>query len=393
MKIITAIGLPNVNEALKEIEECNVIGTDIQYQEGIIEALEEIEDIDCLVLSNNLPGEYNFNILINKIKEINGNIEIIVFLKEKNIDLENFLNSKGIYKIYYFNMQDFKIFFSNFTSNSKDFYKELSNEITELKSYILSNNSKKAIRMCKTKTAKVNKEIRKATKNVCDDSKIIVITGAFGVGKSIISTILAKLIEVKKKKVLLVDFDIFNNSIHTILGINKKCENNNLGPESFIKKVKDNFDVFLNTDIFYAEKSSKRQDEFKEDFRKLKEKYDFIIIDTTSNINYRFVKMILSNCDKLIFLIEPNLCEIKKANNILELYLKDFEIDIDKIKIIFNKVNKYGIADSILEELFGEFEIIGNIKYNEKYNLLINKNLWTNFDIDKYEEIYENLNK
>ena len=123
MKIITAIGLPNVNEALKEIEECNVIGTDIQYQEGIIEALEEIEDIDCLVLSNNLPGEYNFNILINKIKEINGNIEIIVFLKEKNIDLENFLNSKGIYKIYYFNMQDFKIFFINFTSNSKDFYK------------------------------------------------------------------------------------------------------------------------------------------------------------------------------------------------------------------------------------------------------------------------------
>ena len=80
MKIITAIGLPNVNEALKEIEECNVIGTDIQYQEGIIEALEEIEDIDCLVLSNNLPGEYNFNILINKIKEINGNIDIILFL-------------------------------------------------------------------------------------------------------------------------------------------------------------------------------------------------------------------------------------------------------------------------------------------------------------------------
>ena len=47
MKILTAIGDPYINERLNEYENIEVIGKDIQYQEGILEILEIREDIDC----------------------------------------------------------------------------------------------------------------------------------------------------------------------------------------------------------------------------------------------------------------------------------------------------------------------------------------------------------
>ncbi len=83
MKIITAIGIPEINERLKKENNFEVIGRDIQYQEGILEILEEREDIEGVIVSNNLIEEMNFNTLISKIIEINKNIEIIVFSKRK----------------------------------------------------------------------------------------------------------------------------------------------------------------------------------------------------------------------------------------------------------------------------------------------------------------------
>ena len=40
MKIVTALQNPKINEILKEKTKYNIIETDIQYQEGIIELLE-----------------------------------------------------------------------------------------------------------------------------------------------------------------------------------------------------------------------------------------------------------------------------------------------------------------------------------------------------------------
>ena len=50
MKLITAIGNPVLNEKLRILESVCVVGRDIQYQEGIVEILEECEDIDCLII-------------------------------------------------------------------------------------------------------------------------------------------------------------------------------------------------------------------------------------------------------------------------------------------------------------------------------------------------------
>ena len=121
MNVITAIGNPILNEKLKNVKDVNVIGKDIQYQEGILEILDSREDIDVVIVSDILPDEYGFYNLINQIIRIKEEIEIIVFLEEKNSDIENFLNSKNIYKIYYLNEININIFINKFNAKNNDF--------------------------------------------------------------------------------------------------------------------------------------------------------------------------------------------------------------------------------------------------------------------------------
>ena len=46
----------------------------------------------------------------------------------------------------------------------------------------------------------------------------------------------------------------------------------------------------------------------------------------------------------------------------------------NKINILFNKFNKNSIDINILKIIFSEYNIIGKIDINNKYNLIINKN-------------------
>ena len=101
--IITAIGNPILNNKLKKIENINVLNNDILYQEGIFEILDLKKEIDFLILSQILPGNYFLEELIEKIKEKNNKIKIIIILENINNELENILTKKGIYRILYNN--------------------------------------------------------------------------------------------------------------------------------------------------------------------------------------------------------------------------------------------------------------------------------------------------
>lgn len=219
-----------------------------------------------------------------------------------------------------------------------------------------------------------------------NNCKTIAITGNFGTGKSVVSSILAKYIsEIEKRKTLLIDFDTFNLSISSIFefeNINTKCE---------IKQVNKNLHILFDVRKMIDLSNELYIYKIKELFNKLKSEYEFIIIDTSSNLNYKYIKLVLSYADNIIFLVEPNLIETRKATNMLEVFINDWNIDVDKIKLVVNKVNRYELVNSILEELFFEFEIISKLQYEEKYNLFINQN--TNFLIDKngYKNIYEKI--
>ena len=86
-KIITALLNENVNEKLKQYEEINVVMKDIQYQEGIIEVLQIQKEIDFIILSELLPGQYNIKQLIEEIKKIKNDIKIILILEKENKEI------------------------------------------------------------------------------------------------------------------------------------------------------------------------------------------------------------------------------------------------------------------------------------------------------------------
>ena len=88
IKIVTALGNPSLNTELKKHSEFEVIGKDIQYKDGVLEILELNNDINYLIISEMLDGIISFEELI---KKLNRKIKIIVVLKEKNIEMEEYL--------------------------------------------------------------------------------------------------------------------------------------------------------------------------------------------------------------------------------------------------------------------------------------------------------------
>lgn len=401
MNIITALQNPEINKNIKEKTKYNILANDIQYQEGIIELLEKNEEIDLIIISELLPGNIEFKELINKIKEINKNIEIIVILENKNNKLKEFLIQRNINSIFYNNQITIDELINIINEKEKTTSQiEINKEIKLLKEIILENNKntnkkteeikiiknkiKKEINKIKEKILKSNKEnINKKNK-----TKIISIVGAPGVGKSIFISLFSK--NIKNKKILIIDFDIYNKSIDLIFGYNLQKEKN-------ILKINNNIDLLSKVEMFFIENNYNNyieKNKIKNILNKFSKKYDLIIIDNTSEYSCEYTKEILKNSDEIIFLTDANLIELNKTKKMLEKYINKWKIEKEKTNIVFNKINVNSINSKILKNLFSDFNILGKINFSDKYNLIINNNLKiVNKKINKeYLNIIKKLN-
>ena len=390
-KIITALGNPLLNDKLKEEKIFNIVSKDIQYQDGIFEILQKEENINFLILSELLPGENNIENLVNKIKEIDNKINIILILENKKEELENILFSKGIKKIYYNNKVEINEIINLLKNEKIEENENLKKEINKLKNILIENNiiyeennyqnildeenfEKNNIKLINNKN-----NIKKEEKN------IISIVGTGGVGKSLFTINLSNILK-SNNKILIIDFDILNNSLHTILGVNKyskkikeKIKNNNLiqnkiNIKELIIKINKKIDLISGINLIFDSKYKISSEKIKFILEELKEYYNYIIIDTTSECFFDYTKNIINNSDKIIFLLESNLLEIKKSKQLLDMYENNWNINPEKINIIINKYNKNSIDENIIKNIFNKYKIIGKINLNNKYNFLINKN-------------------
>ena len=408
MKIITALKNPIINKKLKEIKEFEIICNDIQYQDGIIEIMEKNEKIDLAIISEILPGELKINELINKIRKINEKIEIIIILKEKNEKTKNHLISIGIFNIFYNNeitIEELIKIIKEKNNIKKE--NEINEEIKKLKKIILENNKKlndekreenKIKKIICEKFSKINNNkliniIKKSKKQIKNknENKVISIAGASGVGKSVFASILTKIIN--NKKIILIDFDIFNESLNTNFGTKKypkKAKKNEKNIFKLIIKLNKNVDLLFVTDLLFNNELKTEKNKIKNILEELSKKYDLIIIDTTSECFFDYTKEIFENSNLIIFLTEPNLLQLKKTKKLLEIYINKWKINKEKINIIINKKSINSIDNKILKILFSDFKILGELTLNNKYDLLINNNL-KNININK--KIKKEFNK
>lgn len=385
MKILTALQDPKTNEILKEKTKHNIIETDIQYQEGILETLEKNNKIDLIIISQLLPGNIGFKDLINKIKIINNNIEIIAILENKNNELKDFFKQKNINSIFYNNeitIDELINVIEEKDKNKKEM--EINKEIKLLKEIILENNKKieqnkkekktnKILSILKEekikiiKNSKINNIKKFKNKTNKTQNKIISVVGIPGVGKSIFISLFSK--NIKHKKILIIDFDIYNKSLDLIFGYNTKVQQ-----EKAIIKINNNIDLFSKIEIFFKE-SYIEKNKIKNILDSFSKKYDLIIIDNTSEYSCEHTKEILKNSDSIIFLSDANLIELNKTKKLLEKYINKWKIEKERINVVFNKININSINNKILNNLFSDFNILGKINFSNKYNLIINNNL------------------
>ena len=391
-KIVTALGNNVLNDELKKYSKYDVLCEDIFYQDGVLDYLEH-NNVDIVVVSGLLQGELKINDFVDEIKKKKFGIRIILIVDNISEKEENLLISKGIFDI-------------------------LKDDEIDVPDVLEAIDREEPINI-KAQIAKEAQEIKNAyerasVKEEYDNSyttiikavqkqEIIGFFGTPGSGKSTLAANFTKAFSKKTKaKIILVDFDTLNGNLDEILNVSKIPPNVELILDEDKKcglnyaadlMLKNRFDPnvldevvincgdydFLsgNTSLHYC------QNVLNEDFynylmKCIKEKYDFIILDLSSNVFLDSTKWALKECTNVAFVTEnTNIC-LKKTLQLLDVVFDVWNVYKNKFKLVLNRVSANGIDEDIFAEAT-KLKLIGSIK-----DKMVSKD-------DSYEKILSTL--
>ena len=326
IKIITAIGNPNLNNELRKYNEFNVIGNDILYYEGILEILEINNDINYLIIGDFIDESSNIRKLISDVTNISRKTKIIAIIDKKNKSTENELLENGIIDIFYDDADIVDLINLLKTKNIEYLNKELREEIDTLKKMLLKKNRKKFF--------SVKKNVKK------QDKSIIGITGNSGIGKTSFCIMLANSLK-NQNKILIIDFDLINSYISELY--DKKIEYEKIDEmniNSYIFKINDNIDILIGLNILYKYKKLNYESIQKQIYL-LKKKYNYIIVDTYSEITFEDNKNIYKIFDNILMLSGLNKFDFNKTKRLINVIKNNWEADNKKINLIYYKNKLY----------------------------------------------------
>ena len=413
--------------------------------------------MDYIILNEDLDGNISLEELVSEIKKINKNSRII-FTSNKSYDEERILNilknsidkkeKNYLNSIKTENVQGENIK-KNFAESSKS-RKKVKTEIKEKianknkkyknddeikdKEWILDfeenelNNNKieNKSNVFRTKSLNIKdneiinkQEINNQSKKIFSQKtlslnnlfnfnqvirnnrkEVISILGPNGIGKSVFSILFAKTMESKKS--IIIDFDILNNSLHTIMGvknydakIKRKIKSNDLITNKNIlnKSILHTnlkIDLLPAMNIILDPNYKLSNMKMRNIIEELKNIYDLIIIDTSSDTFFDYTREMINCSNKAIFISGANILEVRKSERLLDIYNKDWNIENEKINIVFNKCTKKSLDDNLLREIFNKYNILGKIQLSDYYDLVVNKNMTEQSSLQK--EI-ENIKK
>ena len=180
----------------------------------------------------------------------------------------------------------------------------------------------------------------------------------------------------KDKKILIIEI----NSKTQDIKILKNKQNNNEEKndikniyEKFYNEEKQNnkiIEIKKTLHLFSTKGEEKSEIEILKQIKMWKENYDVILIDIE-----KYFTSIFEEIDKIIFLTEANVLQIKKSKIYLEENIKKYKIEQDKINIVFNKVAKDAFSINILKNALKEYNLLGKVNNINNCNILVNHNM------------------
>ena len=394
-KIITAMGNNVLNNELKKYAKYDVVLEDLFCQDTLISKIGKY-DVDTIIISALLQGQWDLEEFVDKIKNKNSVARIIIITDEIDNNMRKILEANNVLDIFIDSNVDIPDIIE--AIDREESIKKKYEMICESKvEYDVSNpiNNEEKIKL------KENIVLEK----IVQKQEVITISGISGAGKSTIAVNFCKVLSQKSdSKILLIDLDTLNGNIDEMLQLNKIPQNIemsidddkrsgiNYAVELIMKNRFDSnvldelvinangFDVLTgNTSLHYCQNVLK-EEYYDKLLKCAKEKYDFIVIDTSSNIFLDSTKWALREASKILFVTEGNLLCLKKMQQFIDVITNIWGVWKPKIEIIVNKKYKNDIENEIISRVTDGLQIIGEIKLNEELNVV------------SYEKILSNIN-
>lgn len=378
-KIVTAMGNETLNNELRKYAKYDVLEEDIICQDILISKLKK-ENVDTIIISALLQGRWTLEEFIQKIRKENNKARVIVITDEIDASTRKILENNNILDIFLDNNVEIQ-----------NIIDAIDREETIRKKYEMVSEVKEITYDVGETLSEPNIILEKAVQK----QEIICVSGISGAGKSSIAANFCKVLASKSSaKILLIDLDTLNGNLDEILKIDKVPQNIeiimdldkksgiNYASELIMKNRFDSnvftelvveangFDVLTgNTSLHYCQNVLK-EEYYEKILKCAKEKYDFIVLDTSSNIFLDSTKWAIQVANRVLFVIENNYLSIKKMQQFINIAINIWGVFKSKIDIIVNKKNKTEVENEVIYKITNGLKVIGEIKQNEESNVI-----------------------